>query len=154
MTHLLVTNDFPPKVGGIQSYLWELWRRLPPETTTVLTTPYEGDRAFDDAAAAHALRIERTRRRVLLPTPALVRRVGHLAADAGAELVVLGNVGDGAEPAVADALRRALADRDPLIRSHAVWAAARLGRQDLLDALGDDQDVEVRAELGRARAGA
>ena len=29
--HLLVTNDFPPKVGGIQSYLWELWRRLAPE---------------------------------------------------------------------------------------------------------------------------
>ena len=29
--HLLVTNDFPPKVGGIQSYLWELWRRLPPD---------------------------------------------------------------------------------------------------------------------------
>ena len=27
--HLLVTNDFPPKLGGIQSYLWELWRRLP-----------------------------------------------------------------------------------------------------------------------------
>ena len=30
-THVLVTNDFPPKTGGIQSYLWELWRRLPPE---------------------------------------------------------------------------------------------------------------------------
>ena len=30
MTHLLVTNDFPPKVGGIQAYLWELWRRLDP----------------------------------------------------------------------------------------------------------------------------
>ena len=28
MTHLLVTNDFPPKVGGIQAYLWELWRRF------------------------------------------------------------------------------------------------------------------------------
>ena len=26
--HLLVTNDFAPKVGGIQNYLWELWRRL------------------------------------------------------------------------------------------------------------------------------
>ena len=25
--HLLVTNDFPPKVGGIQNYLWELWRQ-------------------------------------------------------------------------------------------------------------------------------
>ncbi len=29
MTGLLVTNDFPPKIGGIQSYLYELWRRLP-----------------------------------------------------------------------------------------------------------------------------
>ena len=35
MSHLLVTNDFPPKVGGIQSYLWELWRRLPPGEVTV-----------------------------------------------------------------------------------------------------------------------
>ena len=32
--HLLVTNDFPPKVGGIQSYLWELWRRLDPERSS------------------------------------------------------------------------------------------------------------------------
>ena len=31
MPSLLVTNDFPPKIGGIQSYLYELWRRLPPE---------------------------------------------------------------------------------------------------------------------------
>ena len=29
MPSLLVTNDFPPKFGGIQSYLYELWRRLP-----------------------------------------------------------------------------------------------------------------------------
>ena len=29
--HLLVTNDFPPKIGGIQSLLWEWWRRLPPD---------------------------------------------------------------------------------------------------------------------------
>ncbi|MDQ1381391.1 MAG: hypothetical protein QOJ71_2110, partial [Actinomycetota bacterium] len=28
MPSLLVTNDFPPKLGGIQSYLYELWRRL------------------------------------------------------------------------------------------------------------------------------
>ena len=37
MTHLLVTNDFPPKVGGIQVYLWELWRRLDPSSYKVLT---------------------------------------------------------------------------------------------------------------------
>ena len=35
--HLLVTNDFPPKVGGIQSYLWELWSRLDPSTFRVLS---------------------------------------------------------------------------------------------------------------------
>ena len=47
-------------------------------------------------------------------------------------LVVLGNVGDGADPEVEEALRRALADADPLIRSHAEWAAHRLGRDDLV----------------------
>ena len=47
MRHLLVSNDFPPKVGGIQAYLWELWRRLPPEETFVHTTPYRGAAAFD-----------------------------------------------------------------------------------------------------------
>ena len=34
---LLVTNDYPPKVGGIQSYLEELWYRPRPTTTRVLT---------------------------------------------------------------------------------------------------------------------
>ena len=38
MTHLFVTNDFPPKVGGIQTMLWELWRRLDPSSFAVLTT--------------------------------------------------------------------------------------------------------------------
>jgi len=37
VTHLLVTNDFPPKVGGIQAYLWELWRRMDPDSFAVLT---------------------------------------------------------------------------------------------------------------------
>lgn len=84
--HLLVTNDFPPKVGGIQSYLWELWRRLPPDSTTVLTTPYEGAAEWD---AAQAYRVERTREPVLLPQPLLVRHIDRLAADVDAELVVL-----------------------------------------------------------------
>jgi epoxyqueuosine reductase len=46
-------------------------------------------------------------------------------------LVVLGNVGDGRHPDVETALRRALADPDPMLRSHAEWAAERLGRSDL-----------------------
>ncbi len=86
MNHLLVTNDFPPKLGGIQSYLWELWRRLPPGSTTVLTTPYEGAEAFD---AAQAYRVERTREPVLLPNPLLARHINRLAAEVDARLVVL-----------------------------------------------------------------
>ena len=86
MKHLLVTNDFPPKVGGIQSYLWELWRRLPPGSTTVLTTPHRGDAAFD---AEQPFRIERDRARVLLPTRALTRRVDRLADEVDADLVLL-----------------------------------------------------------------
>jgi phosphatidylinositol alpha-1,6-mannosyltransferase len=84
--HLLVTNDFPPKVGGIQSYLWELWRRLPPDRTTVLTTPRRGADRFD---AAQAIRVERDRARVLLPTRALARRIDRLAAEVDADLVLL-----------------------------------------------------------------
>lgn len=86
MNHLLVTNDFPPKVGGIQSYLWELWRRLPPDRTTVLTTPYDGDVTWD---AEQAFRVERDPDRVLLPHPGLVRRVDTLAAEVDAELVLV-----------------------------------------------------------------
>ena len=86
MKHVLVTNDFPPKVGGIQSYLWELWRRLPADDVTVLTTPYEGDRAWD---AAQPYRVVRTREKVLLPDPRLARRIDGLADEVGAELVVL-----------------------------------------------------------------
>ena len=86
MKHLLVTNDFPPKVGGIQSYLWELWRRLPPESFTVLTTPYDGAAEFD---ADQPFRVFRSREPVLLPQPLLARRIDALADEAGADLVVL-----------------------------------------------------------------
>ena len=86
MKHLLVTNDFPPKIGGIQSLLWEWWRRLPPDSFAVLTSPYEGTAAFD---AAQPFRIERTREPVLLPHPWMVRRINEMARDVGADLIVL-----------------------------------------------------------------
>ncbi|MFZ9084684.1 MAG: glycosyltransferase family 4 protein, partial [Ilumatobacteraceae bacterium] len=86
MKHLLVTNDFPPKIGGIQSLLWEWWRRLPPESFAVLTSPHAGAEDFD---AAQPFRVERTREPVLLPHPWMVRRIESLAAEVGAELVVL-----------------------------------------------------------------
>ena len=85
MKHLLVTNDFPPKIGGIQSLLWEWWRRLPPDRSPCsparTTAP-----AFD---AEQPFRIERTREPVLLPHPWMVRRIDDSPATLGAELVVL-----------------------------------------------------------------
>jgi epoxyqueuosine reductase len=72
--------------------------------------------------------------------PAFVRRNA---------LVVLGNVGDGADPAVAEVLARYLRHPRPVLRAHAAWAARRLGREDLLALVVDDHDPEVRAELER-----
>ena len=86
MKHLLVTNDFPPKIGGIQSLLWEWWRRLPPESFAVLTSPYEGTEAFDAAQPFH---VERTREPVLLPHPWMVQRINKMAREVGADLIVL-----------------------------------------------------------------
>lgn len=86
MTALLATNDFPPKIGGIQSYLYELWRRLPPESATVLTTPYEGAAEWD---AQQAFRIVRTRQGFLLPTSAVRRQVDALAREVDAQVVFL-----------------------------------------------------------------
>ena len=86
MRHVLVTNDFPPKVGGIQSYLWELWRRLPAGDVTVLTSPHAEAKRFD---ADQAFRIERVREPVLLPSPVLARRIRSLATEVGAGGVVL-----------------------------------------------------------------
>ena len=86
MGSLLVTNDFPPKVGGIQSYLWELWRRLPPSDVTVLTTPYAGAAEFD---RAQPFRVVRDRDRVLLPTPGLAGRIDTLARDVNAAVIFL-----------------------------------------------------------------
>lgn len=89
--HLLVTNDFPPKVGGIQSYLWELWSRLDPESFVVLTASSHPDAKFFDAGQAdRGIRIERVPGRILFfPSPAGRRRIRALAAEVDAGLVVL-----------------------------------------------------------------
>ena len=113
--HLLVTNDFPPKLGGIQQYLWELWRRLDPATFEVHTPPYEGAEAFD---AEQAFTINRSTEPVLLPYPWLTKRLNEAAEAFDASLHVI-------DPAVPLAARFgvvarqwkqfAIADRNKLI---------------------------------------
>lgn len=86
MTHLFVTNDFPPKIGGIQSMLWELWRRLDPSSFVVLTTPHPDSAAWD---AQQLFRVVRTRGPILWPTPALAGQIDRLADEVQADVVVL-----------------------------------------------------------------
>jgi phosphatidylinositol alpha-1,6-mannosyltransferase len=86
VTGLLVTNDFPPKIGGIQSYLHELWRRLPVESATVLTTRHDGDAAWD---AEQRFRVVRARERQFFPTRSLATRIDALARELDAAVVLL-----------------------------------------------------------------
>ena len=86
MPSLLVTNDFPPKIGGIQSYLYELWRRLPPDETTVFTTPYAGTKEWD---AEQTFRVVRAKQKVLLPSKRLARDVDALAREVNADVIFL-----------------------------------------------------------------
>jgi phosphatidylinositol alpha-1,6-mannosyltransferase len=59
--HLLVTNDYPPKTGGIQVYLHELWRRLEPERAVVLTATSDSNAAaFDETSEILVERIPAT----------------------------------------------------------------------------------------------
>lgn len=83
---MLVTNDFPPKVGGIQSYLWELWRRLPSDQFGVFTPDHPMAAGFDQS---QPFLVSRSSRSVLLPTPFLAREIRRRADILGAGLIVL-----------------------------------------------------------------
>jgi epoxyqueuosine reductase len=61
-------------------------------------------------------------------------------------LIALGNIGVIDDDVVAT-LARYLRHDDPMLRAHAVWAARRLGRDDLLAVVATDDDPLVQAEL-------
>jgi phosphatidylinositol alpha-1,6-mannosyltransferase len=91
MRHLLVTNDFPPKVGGIQNYLWDLWSRLPPESYVVLTASSdEGAAAFDATQAERGVHVERVPASTLFfPTLAARLAVERCAHERAVDFVLL-----------------------------------------------------------------
>jgi phosphatidylinositol alpha-1,6-mannosyltransferase len=152
VTHLLVTNDFPPKIGGIQSYLYELWRRLPAEDVTVLTTPYVGAEGFD---RRQAFRVVRASFPVLLPTPRLIRQIRELASDVGASLVVLdpalplGVVGRRLGLPYAVVLHGAEVTVPGRIPVASSLLASVIGPAELLIAAGGYPAEEARRVLGR-----
>jgi phosphatidylinositol alpha-1,6-mannosyltransferase len=89
--HLLVTNDFPPKVGGIQNYLWDLWSRLNPSSFVVLTASSDdGAAAFDAAQAERGIRIQRVPGKILFfPAPDALAAVRAAVKEHEVDLVLL-----------------------------------------------------------------
>lgn len=88
---LLVTNDFPPVVGGIQSYLEDYARRLPSGDLVVLaSTPPEGPRAAGAFDATVPFEVVRMPTRMLLPTPDVRARMKRLIAARSIETVWFG----------------------------------------------------------------
>ena len=88
---LLVTNDFPPAVGGIQRTLEALALELPPERIAVFCPAAEpsADAAeiYDRAAPFTVLRQPE---RFLWPTPGVGRRIEAAVRETGAEVVLFG----------------------------------------------------------------
>ncbi|OLF16834.1 alpha-(1-2)-phosphatidylinositol mannosyltransferase [Actinophytocola xanthii] len=76
---LVVTNDFPPRPGGIQSYLHALATRLPDQDIVVYAPSWNHDsaaqREFD---ASQAFPVVRHRGGLMLPTPDVARRARQI----------------------------------------------------------------------------
>ena len=63
---LVITNDFPPRPGGIQAYLHALLTRQPAGSVVVYASRFRGWEKFD---AEQLFRVVRHPRGLLLPTP-------------------------------------------------------------------------------------
>jgi phosphatidylinositol alpha-1,6-mannosyltransferase len=85
---LVVTNDFPPRVGGVQQYVWNLTRFLPHEDVAVLAPNWPGWRAHD---ADQPFPVHRWPAEFLWPTPDLAARVRSLVGEHGADVVLFGH---------------------------------------------------------------
>ena len=84
---LLVTNDFPPRVGGIQRMLGSLVDELPPDRVSVLAPSWDGAVGSD---AAQPYRIFREPQRFIWPSPSFLARILEVAEDTKAEVLVFG----------------------------------------------------------------
>jgi phosphatidylinositol alpha-1,6-mannosyltransferase len=134
---LVVTNDFPPRPGGIQTFVYELVRRLPPDEVVVYASQFRGWEAFDEA---QPFRVVREHTSVLLPTPVVRRRAAALVEEHGAQAVLFGAATPLGllAPALADAGARRTVG---LTHGHEAGWAGYPGMRQVLRAVGDRVDV-------------
>ncbi|GAA2918797.1 MULTISPECIES: glycosyltransferase family 4 protein [Streptomyces] len=152
---LIVTNDFPPRPGGIQAFLHNMALRLDPQQLVVYASTWKRGREGVEATAAfdaeQPFTVVRDRTTMLLPTPAVTRRAVGLLREHGCTSVWFG----AAAPLglMAPALRGAGAER-LVATTHgheAGWAQLPAARQ-LLRRIGDSTDtITYLGEYTRSR---
>ena len=86
---LLITNDYPPRPGGIQSYLETYLSHFDPDDVAVLASTFRGSESAEYDSSRPYL-VERVPTEMLLPTPDLAGRARELAADFGANTIWFG----------------------------------------------------------------
>jgi phosphatidylinositol alpha-1,6-mannosyltransferase len=125
---LIVTNDFPPRQGGIQSFVHEVAIRQPGGSIVVYASAYTGAGEFD---ATLPFPVIRHHTGLLLPTPSARRRIVRVAREYQCRAVWFGAAAPLA--LLAPALRRAGAER-VVASTHgheAAWAMLPGARQAL-----------------------
>jgi phosphatidylinositol alpha-1,6-mannosyltransferase len=152
---LIVTNDFPPRPGGIQAFLHNMAQRLDPERLVVYASTWKRGREGAEATAAfdaeQPFTVVRDRTTMLLPTPAATRTAVGLLREHGCTSVWFG----AAAPLglMAPALRKAGAER-LVATTHgheAGWAQLPAARQ-LLRRIGESTDtITYLGEYTRSR---
>jgi phosphatidylinositol alpha-1,6-mannosyltransferase len=145
---LIVTNDFPPRQGGIQSFVHALATRLPAGTVTVYAPKWQGAAEFD---ARQPFPVIRHPSSLMLPVPAVSRRAAAIAREHGCDAVLFG----AAAPLglITPALRRAgVTKAVALTHGHEAGWAALPGARNLLRRIGDEVDtVTYLGEYFRTR---
>jgi phosphatidyl-myo-inositol dimannoside synthase len=152
---LVVTNDYPPRHGGIQSFVHEIVRRLPPEGVVVYTSSWSVQPdavARFDTEQPHAVIREGTD--LLLPTPQRVRRACEIARAEGCDAVWFG----AAAPLglMAPSLRKAGVERlVATTHGHEAGWAQLPGIRRILRRIGEEVDVVTYlGDYTRRRIGA
>jgi phosphatidylinositol alpha-1,6-mannosyltransferase len=90
---LLVTNDFPPRSGGIQSYLENLVAELVKtgtHTLTVYAPKWKGSEAFDVEADLSGYEVVRHSTTLMVPEPSVAMRMRRLIASHDVDTVWFG----------------------------------------------------------------
>jgi phosphatidyl-myo-inositol dimannoside synthase len=135
---LVVTNDFPPRVGGIESFVLAMVRRLPPDQVVVHTARQPGDAAFD---ATLPFPVVRDPSRIMLPTPAITRRSIGVAREMGCDSVWFGAAAPLGLMAHQLKTRAGVRRTVATTHGHEVWWASAPGTRALLRRIGETNDV-------------